>query len=368
MDWARATTRRRSIRGDVIRRAVPLPAWMWTRLRVLVALGALGPLAALVAVGGLATGTSQAATPRLAVLGFQSEDSAPSLIDRNARSLTLVGVDGVDLTGAGTVSSPDAIALQQRARAGADGLPAVLLVGNWSQRINDFSEGLAHQTLGSPAAVATAAATVASAAVSGGFTGVSVDLESLAPRDRAGLTAFVADLRADLPSTGSLSVCLSAFTSLPDYAANGYDLAGLAASANQIVLMTYDDHGPWEDTPGPIGPLGWQRASVRALEQVVPPSQVFLGVADYGYAWRPHSNDNLNVAQARALVARWHARPRWIAAAGEWTARLRDGSTVWWSDRRSIAMRTRLAQALGVHGIAVWSLGSGDVIPAPAGA
>jgi spore germination protein YaaH len=161
-------------------------------------------------------------------------------------------------------------------------------------------------------------------------------------------------------------VCVQASTTLSDYGAAGYDLRGLSASADQIVLMTYDDHGPWENAPGPIGPLRWQRTAARALERVIAPDRFFLGVADYAYAWRPHSNDNLSVAQARALVSRWRAHPRWVAAAGEWTATLRDGSTVWWSDARSITRRIALAQALGGHGIAVWSLGSGDQIPSSA--
>jgi hypothetical protein len=192
-------------------------------------------------------------------------------------------------------------------------------------------------------------------------------LESLAPRDRAGLDEFVAELRAMLPDPYSVTVCVEAFTSPDAYPANGYDLQSLASNTDQIVLMTYDDHGPWENTPGPIGPLSWQRASVRALESTVPASQIFLGAANYGYAWRPHSNDNLNVSQARALVARWHAQPRWVASVGEWTAKLRDGSTLWWSDHRSVALRLKLARALGVHGVAVWSLGSGDPLPRTSG-
>jgi spore germination protein YaaH len=262
------------------------------------------------------------------------------------------------------VSAPGNVDATQLARAHADELPAVLLVGNWSPRINDFSEELAHQTLGSPSAVQSAATTVADHVISGHWDGVSVDLESLAPRDSAGLSAFVAALRAQLPAGDSLTVCLEAFTSPSAYAANGYDLKTLETGADQIVLMTYDDHGPWENTPGPIGPLAWQRASVHALETAIPASRIFLGAANYGYAWRPHSNDNLNVSQARALVRRSHGQARWVGTAGEWTAQLSDGSTVWWSDARSVGLRFKLARALAVHGVAVWSLGSGDPLPA----
>jgi spore germination protein len=320
-------------------------------------------VAALVSWPAASAGRSEGASARLAVLGFQSEESSPARIDRSANSLTLVGIDGVNLTGPGEVSSPDQAARRQLAQSHADHLPAVLLIGNWSTRINDFSEQLAHQTLGNRGAVDEAARAMAHYVRQGGWDGVSVDLESLAPRDRAGLSQFVSDLRTDLPAADSLSVCITAFTSQADYRANGYDLGKLSSSADQIVLMTYDDHGPWENTPGPIGPLRWQRASVRAIEQVFPARRIFLGAANYGYAWRPHSNDNLTVAQARALVARWHARARWVPGAGEWTAKLHDGSTLWWSDARSLRLRLRLAHSLGVYGLAIWSLGSGDPIP-----
>ena len=324
-------------------------------MRIRVALAVL--LVALLAAAG------SSATTRLAVLGFQSDYSPARLIRENAKAITLVGIDGVDVSGPGTVSAPTAADKHQLAVAHVHGLPAALLVANWSDRVNDFSESLAHETLGSTQKTDDAAAALAGYVAQGGWDGVSVDLEALAPRDTAGLTRFVSDLRAGLPSGDSLTICISATTSHSAYAAMGYDLPALAASVDQIVLMTYDDHGPWEKTPGPIGPLAWQRASVKALEQDVPADQIFLGVANYGYGWRPHSRPNLTVAQARALAARFHAKPHWIASTGEWRAKLSDGSTLWWSDKRSMRVRLGLARTLGVHGIAVWSLGTGDRLP-----
>lgn len=318
---------------------------------------AIAIIAALAVVGG-----SSAAPSTLAVLGFQSDYSPTRLIGENAKAMTVVGVDGINLTGPGAVSAPTQADRHQLAVAHAHGLKAVLLVGNWSNRINDFSEPLAHTTLGNPQLTSKAAAAVAAAVIDDRWDGVSVDLESLAPRDEAGLSKFVSVLRADLFDE-SVTVCVSASTSLGGYASMGYDLPALARSANQIVLMTYDDHGPWEKTPGPIGPLRWQRASVAALEHDVPAAQIFLGVANYAYAWGPHRVDSLTVAQARRLAQRRHAHPRWISSAGEWRAKLSDGSTVWWSDKRSMRVRLKLARTLGVHGIAVWSLGTGDPLP-----
>ena len=169
---------------------------------------ALAALVALVFVGG-----SHAATP-LAVLGFQSDYSPARLIDENAKAMTVVGVDGVNLAGAGTVSAPTAADRKQLARAHAHGLPAVLLVANWSDKINDFSEPLAHATLGDAAKTDEAASALATEVTNGGWDGVSVDLEALAPRDTAGLTRFVSDLKADLPGVDSLTICLTAATTL----------------------------------------------------------------------------------------------------------------------------------------------------------
>jgi len=323
-------------------------------------------LAVSLAAAAVGAGAGSAAPRPLAVLGFQAEWAPPSLIALNAPAITLVGAQGIDLVGKGRFAEPDAKLLAQLAQAKASGRPAVLLVGNVS-RTGDFAERLAYRTLRSPAATANAAAQVARIVRTEGWAGVSVDLESLAARDTAGLSRFVERLHRDLPAGDSLTICLEASRSLPKYAARGYDLAQLELDVDQVVLMTYDLHGPWERRPGPIGPPDWQRGAVATLERFVPARKVFLGVADYGYAWGPHHRTGtLTVAGARALVVQRHAKARWVKTAAEWTAKLSDGATLWWSDARSIAVRAALARRLGVHGIAVWSLGSGDPIPVSA--
>ena len=61
----------------------------------------------------------------------------------------------------------------------------------------------------------------------------------------------MSDLRSDLGLSASLTVCVEYLTSASSYPANGYDLAGIAQPVSQVVLMAYDQHGPWEKTPGP---------------------------------------------------------------------------------------------------------------------
>lgn len=328
-----------------------------TRRRTLAAVLAA---AATALVAGPGAVPASAARHPLDITGFQGSWNQPSLIDRSRHALSIVGVDGVSLTASGaSVGTPGHDETRQLARAHRDHLRAELLVSNFSDRIGDFSEPVGHAMLGHRGHVRTVAAALARDVRTQGWDGISVDLESLASRDRAGLTAFVRQLRADLPHRASLSICVMAFTHPRAYSRAGYDLPAIARAVDRVVLMTYDQHGPWENTPGPIGALSWQRAALAAARHYVPARQVDLGVAEYGYAWRPHSNDQLSVAQARTLAG---GRARWVPRIGEWTATLADGSTLWWSDARSYRARVALARSKGLHGLAVWDLALGDAI------
>jgi spore germination protein YaaH len=244
--------------------------------------------------------------------------------------------------------------------AHAAGRPAALLVGNFSPRIGDFSEPLAWHTLRSPPATADLARRLTADVRAEGWDGISVDLEALRGRDRSGLTRLLADLRADLGAAASLTVAVENVTAVADYPARGYDLAAAARSVDQIVLMAYDQHGPWEEAAGPIGADAWVKAGLRAVLAQVPASQVDLGVAGYGYVWGPHGNRQVSDAAARALASREGGRRWWVGSVGEWAARLGDGSILWWSDGRTLDRRERLAASLGLHGVAVWSLGLAD--------
>ena len=315
---------------------------------------------------GLVTPAAMAAAPTrgpshgLAVMGFQQNGSSPALIDQDAAALRTVGIDGVNLTpDARSVNDVPGGARRNRDEAHHRHLRAELLVGNWSLRVDNFSEALAHKLFSHPGRIASVAARLGQIVRGGHWDGISLDLESLHARDRAGLVAFVSALRAALPRGRTITICISGRTSDASFRASGYELPRLAPRVDRIEYMTYDQHGPWENTPGPVGALSWQRACLRALLRFVARSKVDLGVAGYGYAWRPHSNDTLTDAHARRLAG---SRARWDAAVGEWTATLADGSTLWWSDARSYRRRAQLARHWRLHGLCVWDLRESDPI------
>ena len=204
--------------------------------------------------------------------------------------------------------------------------------------------------LTSPARRAAVVASLARAARP--FDGVQIDLESLRARDADGLVAFTRQLRAALPGR-SVSMAFMASTDARGYRAHGYDLAALAPSLDRMVLMAYDQHGPWSGA-GPIGSLPWVRRQLAYFTRVLPDDKIDLGVAAYGYRWGG-GDDTLSVPQARRTAG---SRAHWSARHGEWTARLPGGRRIWWSDRRSLAVRERLARHAGVRGVAIWQIGS----------
>lgn len=309
-----------------------------------------------------------AVSSSLAVTGYAEDGTSGSVVAREAHALTTVGVDGVTLhsDGASITRVDDGVQALERA-AHAEGLRAELLVSNYDDTIGDFSPHIGSRLLRDPAHRRAVVAQLVALVDQQGWDGITVDLESLREKDGPGLTAFVAQLASDLPAEGSVSVDLMASITSAGYRQTGYQLAGLAAHADVLALMAYDRHGPTWSGPGPIGPLGWQRATLAALLDQVPAAKVDLGVAGYGYTWPagPHQHDGrqVTVAGARKIVAEDGATARWVARAGEWTATLHDGTAIWWSDARSWLLRVSLAENACLHGLALWRIGSADPLP-----
>ncbi|MBV9920305.1 MAG: hypothetical protein JOY78_05540 [Pseudonocardia sp.] len=275
------------------------------------------------------------------------------------RIVDLAGVDGVEVTpdadAITAVPGPARKALRVVHRYGDRG---ELLLSNYSDAIGDFDPALAHTLLASRTHRRHVAAALAHVVRRQGWDGIQIDLESLRHHDGAGLARFAAQLRADLPGRAGLSMAVMAEGSRAAYVRHGYRLGRLAA-IDRFVLMAYDQHGPGWSGPGPVGALPWARRTARPLVAAVGRGRVDLGIAGYGYLWRPDgSGRSVSDAKARELAAgtaTWHRR------AGEWSARTSMG-TLWWSDHRSYVRRLRLAHDLGLHGVAVWQLGSADAL------
>ncbi|WP_028638068.1 glycosyl hydrolase family 18 protein [Nocardioides sp. URHA0032] len=299
----------------------------------------------------------------LEVTGWVLLGTGSTVVARNAGGLTTLSVAGVSVTASGGgVARPGRDHERLLATAHRHGLAAELLVSNYSNRSGDFDPVRLHRLLSSDARIHRVASRLAGFVADQGWDGVNVDLERVRAADGDGLVRLVEELQDAMPAERTVSIDISAATSVRAYRDRGYRLAGLAAAADVVDVMTYDLHGPWSG-PGPVGALGWQRDALDALLSVVPAGRVQLGVAGYGYTWpRRGTGHAVTDRGARALVHRDGATAHWRPGPGEWTATLSNGTRLWWSDRRSYARRVALAREYGVRGLAVWRIGSADTL------
>lgn len=300
----------------------------------------------------------------LSVTGYALPSLPGRVVDRNAEGLTQVTTVGTSITADGRrAQRPPADTFRVNRVARRHGLRTELLVSNYSNRLEAFDTRAADRLLRSPASIRRVARQVAGYVAAGRWDGVNLDLEALRPRDGAGLVALARELQRLMPAARTVSIDISARGSVASYREGGYRLGALARTVDVVQLMAYDEHGPTWSGPGPVGSLGWQRRSLDVLLTKVPADQVDLGVAGYGYTWpREGTGHSVTVARARALVRADGATARWHAGAGEWRARLGNGTVLWWSDGRSLELSRTLARERGLHGLAIWRLGSADTL------
>lgn len=328
----------------------------------------LAPCAALVLAATSAAAAPASAGPteahRLRVTAWALPSATNGLVDANAPGMTTLAVDGLDLAADGDgVTRPDAAMRRLGRRGHHDRLTTELTVSNDSNSLGDFDPRALHLLLSSASRRSQVAHRIAGRVRGSAWDGVNVDFEGVRAADGEHLVDFVRRLRSALPRTRTVSIDVGAATSLSSYRAQGYRLGALAATADVVDLMTYDEHGPGWSGPGPIGALTWQRSAARTALRRVPRGKLRLGFGGYGYLWREGGGGwSVSDAEARADVAGDGVRPQWRASAGEWTATLHDGSVLWWADARSYRLRLRLARSLGVSGLAVWRLGSVDTL------
>jgi len=289
------------------------------------------------------------------------DDGAAQAVDSNAAAISTLAATGVylDRGGRSVVSADIAPAL---ARAHLGGARGELTVSNYDTGISDFNATTVDRLLGDPSAQQAVASALVSQVRRQGWDGLVLDLEAVPARDRAGYVAFAGLLRRQL-SDLRLVVTVPAYDDPGDPDRVAYDLRGLAAVTDSVVLMAYDQHDP-TSRPGPVAGLPWVRAVLRVALREVPRARLVLGVPSYAYAWPVGAPavDDLSVQGAQAMTRgpQWHHAVD--AVQGEqhaWTAR---GDQVWWDDARSVAQRVALARTAGLAGAAVWRLGGGPAL------
>ncbi len=195
--------------------------------------------------------------------------------------------------------------------------------------------------------------------------GINLDFESVPPLDEGALTSFVAELAGALHGVGaklSVDVVPHAPGSVND-ASGAYDDPALAALADQLVVMTYDEHYGAGD-PGPLAGIDWQAEELAGTLAGVPAGKALLGIPLYARRWSGGEVTSLDYAGAVAQALR---EPDvaydydFGAAAPELTSDPGGVPTqLWFDDADSLLRKIDAVSHLGLAGVAMWRAGFED--------
>jgi len=231
-----------------------------------------------------------------------------------------------------------------------------------------FDANLAHKVLSNPAIRANLVTNLVNLTTKDGWDGISVDVEKTPPGDRANFSAFVAELGKALKAKDKvLNISIPAkFVDYPsDLWSGAYDYAAIGKAADQIILMTYDEHG-LGTTQGPVASEGWVDRVIKFAVEKIPKEKIVMGLPVYSFDWgtnKPTMPDYLSYAQT---VER--AKKHGVEIQTDPNAKVPQFSYTANGVRHEVyfeniaSLRAKMDDALKhkLHGVAIWRLGMED--------
>lgn len=206
----------------------------------------------------------------------------------------------------------------------------------------------------------------------GDYTGLMIDFENIQSSALDGYRELIKEVSQDLHGRG-LKLYVAAPADDPDY-----PFQDVAANADGIVLMNYDQHSP-ESGPGPLASQNWFVPNLKKVLKSVPRDKLICGIANYGYDWEFQQQVTNGVTALKPTgVFTISAQEAWEGAKYSGAAVDFDRRSLnphvdfvddeapneqhymWFTDAVTALNQMRAAQSLGVDNFALWRLGSED--------
>ena len=105
-----------------------------------------------------------------------------------------------------------------------------------------------------------------------------IDFESFPPTGQPGYVALLQELSGDLHARG-----MKLYVAVPPHS-NEYNYPAIAAAADGVVLMNYDEHYPGAAS-GPVASQDWFVKNLTFAKSVIPQEKIICAIANYGYDW-----------------------------------------------------------------------------------
>src|SRR5882757_1190920 len=199
------------------------------------------------------------------------------------------------------------------------------------------------------------------------YKGISIDFEEIPLKAQPGFRALIKELYDDFHPRG-----LKLYVNVP-VDDKDFDYKFLAAHADALVLMNYDEHQSGGD-PGAIASQEWFVTNLHKALKDIPREKIMCAIGNYGYDWSTTAakRGKRKVVSATTLSA----QEAWLAAKDSEVEVELDSDTlnahfafmeedklrhdIWFLDAVSAVYEMRAANQLGIDSFALWRLGSED--------
>ncbi|HWQ41783.1 MAG TPA: glycosyl hydrolase family 18 protein [Desulfosporosinus sp.] len=321
-----------------------------------------------------ATRDSVLGTEKRVVMGFYTDQEgqvpgSKETMLKNGKLLDEVAFFWYSFDATGKIVPTGKVDLKIKEAAQKNGSKAYALVHNMNLTGTvGFDANLAHRVLSNPAIRANLVKNMVNLTTKDGWDGISLDVEKTPPGDRKNFSTLVAELGKALKAKDKvLNISIPAkFVDYPsDLWSGAYDYAAIGKAADQIILMTYDEHG-LGTTQGPIASAGWVERVIKFAVGKIPKEKIVMGLPVYSFDWgsnKPTLPDYLSYVQTveRAkkngvdiLVDPSAKVPQFIYTANGVR------HEVYFENIPSLRAKMDSALQHKLHGVAIWRLGMED--------
>ena len=308
------------------------------------------------------------------VMGFYTDDEGPTPSSKESMTKNIKMMDEVaffwySFDAKGKVIPTGKVDLKIKDFAQKNGAKAYALVHNMNLTGQvGFNADLAHSVLSNPAKRANLVTNLVNLTTKDGWDGISLDVEKTPPGDRNNFSALVAELGKALKAKDKvLNISIPAkFIDYPaDLWSGAYDYAAIGKSADQIILMTYDEHG-FGSTQGPIASAAWVDRVIKFAVGKIPKEKIVMGLPVYSFDWgtnKPLIPDYLSYIQTLD-----RAKKNGVEILTDLGAKVPQFIYTAKGVRHEVffenvaSSRVKMDEALKykLHGVAIWRLGMED--------
>lgn len=305
------------------------------------------------------------------VMGFYTDEEGPvpgskGSLEKNVNKLDEVSFFWYTFDKYGKILPAGKIDMSIKKKAQQNKAKAYALVHN--MRGGTFDANLVHSVLANSKTRATFVNNLVNLTVRDGWDGIAVDIEKTPPGDRNNYNAFINELHKALKAKDKvLNVSIPA--KYHDYPADlwsgAYDYEAIGKGADQVVLMTYDEHG-LGTTQGPIASHDWVDRVITYAVSKIPKEKIVMGLPVYSFDWgsnKPNLPAYLSYQQS-VDRAKQHGVKVFFDDAEQvphyhYTA---NGvrHEVYLENAQSLGKKLEYAKKHQLHGVAIWRLGMED--------